>query len=67
MRKPLPLRNLRRTRLFNQADFARHIGISQQSVSKIERGVLVPSIDVQDLIAAALGVGRKDLFPEKVA
>jgi putative transcriptional regulator len=63
MRKPLRLRNLRRARTLNQHDLARLVGISQQSLSKIEKGILAPSVDVQARIAAILGVSRADLFP----
>lgn len=63
MRKSLPLRNLRRSRTINQDDFARLVGISQQSLSKIERGILRPSADVQALIATVLGVPRDEVFP----
>lgn len=64
MRKPLPLRNLRRARTLNQDDLARLVGISQQSLSKIEKGILLPSADVQARLAAILGASRKDCgFP----
>lgn len=63
----MPLRNLRRTRTMNQETFARLVGISQQSLSKIERGILIPSADVQALIAAVLGVPQADIFPAKRA
>jgi transcriptional regulator with XRE-family HTH domain len=59
----MALRNLRRARTLSQADLARHVGIGQHYLSKIENGLVVPSLDVQDLIAAVLGVARKDLFP----
>jgi len=64
MRKPLPLRNLRRVRTLNQEDLARLVGIGQQSLSKIERGLLVPSVDVQERLAAILGASRQLLFPD---
>lgn len=63
MKKGTPLRNLRRARTLNQDDLARVVGISQQSLSKIETGVLVPSMDVQARIAAVFGVSRHELFP----
>jgi transcriptional regulator with XRE-family HTH domain len=61
MRKSLPLRNLRRARTLNQQDLARLVGISQQSLSKFEKGTLVPSVDVQARLAAILGASRADL------
>jgi transcriptional regulator with XRE-family HTH domain len=58
------MRNLRRARTLNQEDLARLVGISQQSLSKIEKGLLVPSVDVQARIAAILGASRAELgFP----
>jgi transcriptional regulator with XRE-family HTH domain len=68
MRKTTPLRNLRRARTISQADFARLVGIGQQYLSKIENETVVPSRDVQDLIAAKLGVSRAECgFPAKRA
>lgn len=49
----------------NQADLARLIGVSQQTLSKFESGRLVPSIDVQARLAAILGASREDLFPAR--
>ena len=60
----MPLRNLRRSRTINQEDFSRLVGISQQTLSKIERGIFTPSTDVQALIATILGVSRAECgFP----
>ncbi len=64
MRKQMPMRNLRRARTLNQDDLARLVGISQQSLSKIEKGILIPSFDVQARIAAILGASRAELFPQ---
>jgi putative transcriptional regulator len=58
------MRNLRRTRTINQTDMARLVGVTQESISKFERGILTPSFDVQARIAAVLGVSRQDLFPD---
>lgn len=64
MRKSLPLRNLRRARTLNQETLARLVGVSQQSLSKFESGILVPSRDVQDRIATILGASRAECgFP----
>lgn len=59
-----PLRNLRRARTINQANLASILHVSQQTLSKYERGVLTPSADMQELIAAVLGGSRAELFPE---
>jgi len=67
MRKTTPLRNLRRSRTINQQDLARLVGISQQSLSKAEQGILRLSPDVQARLAAVLGASRQELFPESEA
>ena len=58
-----PLRNLRRQRTISQEDLARIAGITQESLSKAERGKLRLSADVQALIATILGVSRAEAFP----
>jgi len=58
-----PLMNLRKARTFNQAQFSKLIGVSQQTLSKYERGQLTPSPDMQARIAALLGVSRHEIFP----
>lgn len=58
-----PLRNLRRTRTIDQETLARLAGITQESLSKAERGILRLSPDVQALIATILGSTRDELFP----
>lgn len=64
MKTSTPLRTLRRTRTLNQEELARLAGISQQTLSKFERGLLVPRFDVQALIAAILGSTPEALFPK---
>lgn len=66
MRKTVasPLENMRRSRTLNQQQLAALVGISQQSLSKIERGRLHPSKDVQARLAAILGVSVSDLFSQ---
>lgn len=56
------MRNLRRARTINQKELARLVGISQQYLSKIERGLMVPAPDVRARIAAILGVSADDLW-----
>lgn len=66
----MPLRNLRRARTLNQEQLAAILGVSQQTLSKYEKGVLVPDVDMQARIATILGVSRADCgFPveEQVA
>ena len=67
MRKPTPIKDLRRARTLNQEKLARLVGISQQYLSKIEKGQLVPTPDVQVRIAAILGASRDELFPSTEA
>jgi len=54
----MPLRNLRRARTLSQEQLAAILGVSQQTLSKYEKGVLVPDVDMQARIAAILGVSR---------
>jgi len=65
MRKTTRLRNLRRARTLNQEQLANLLEISQQTLSKFESGVLVPSVDMQARIAAILGTSREELFPDE--
>ena len=53
---------MRRTRTINQSDLANLAGVSQQTLSKYERGLLRPSVDVQARLAAILGVSANELF-----
>lgn len=66
MRKKLhstPLRNLRKARTLSQAELAALADVSQQTLSKFERGLLVPTPDVQARLATILGVNRYEAFP----
>ena len=68
MRKPTtPLRNLRRARTLNQTDLARLVGVSQQTLSKMERGLLTPSPDLRARLAAILGVAAHELEHDREA
>jgi putative transcriptional regulator len=49
----------------NQEQLAKLVGLSQQTLSKIEHGALMPSKDVQARLAAILGVAVADLFSEQ--
>jgi transcriptional regulator with XRE-family HTH domain len=62
-----PLANIRRARTLSQADLANLSKLSQQTISKAERGLLPLSKDVQELIATILGVSRQEAFPEPTA
>jgi transcriptional regulator with XRE-family HTH domain len=58
-----PLRHLRRARTLSQADLAKLADVSQQTISKAERGVLHLTPDVQIRIATILGAPRSEVFP----
>ena len=62
-----PLRNMRQTRTISQAELAGLVGITQESLSKAERGIIRLRPDVQARIAAILGAPREEIFPEAVA
>lgn len=58
---------MRRTRTLNQEDLARLAGVTQETISKAERGRLRLAPDVQARIAAILGAPRAELFPDQEA
>lgn len=60
---PSRLRNIRRIRTMNQEQLAQLAGVSQETISKAERGILRLRPDIQERIAAILGVARHELFP----
>lgn len=47
---------------FTQSQLAEKIDVSVETISRIERGVTVPSLKTIEKIAAALNVSMKDLF-----
>ncbi len=53
----------RRARMMKQADLARLAGVTQETISKAERGLLRLNPTLQTLIAAILGSTRAELFP----
>jgi len=57
------LRTLRRERDLTQADVAEKAKMSSMYYSKIERGVVKPSVDMYERIAKALKVTSSDIFP----
>lgn len=58
-----PLRNIRVARTISQADLARLVGVTQETISKAERGMLNLSADVQARISTVLGSRLEDVFP----
>lgn len=61
-----PLRNLRRARTLSQTTLAHLAEISQQSLSRAERGLQPLTKDVQERIATILGATRQEVFPDRV-
>ena len=59
-----PLRTVRRTRTISQVELARLAGLTQETISKAERGLLRLRPDVQARIAAILGTSRQELSPD---
>lgn len=53
----------RRSRRMTQPQLARAAGVAQQTISKLERGLLCPHDRVKLRLAAALGVQPSVLFP----
>lgn len=56
---------MRRTRTLSQEELARLANITQESLSKAERGVIRLRPDIQERIAAILGTPRAELFPDQ--
>jgi len=46
---------------------ARLLGVSQQTYSKYESGLIRPTADMQARLAAVLGMSRHELFPGEEA
>jgi len=51
----------------SQEDLSRLAGITQETLSKAERGLIRLRPDLQERIAAILGTPRAQLFPESEA
>jgi len=54
-------------RTIKQEDLARLVGVTQETISRAERGLQLPRSDVQIRIAAVLGASVDDLFPAREA
>ena len=61
------LRALRVLRGWSQATLAIRVGVSQDTVSKIERRSRVASAGLRNRFAAALSVEVSDIFPDETA
>jgi transcriptional regulator with XRE-family HTH domain len=58
------LRERRLERLLTKAQLAAKAGVSPHTVARAERGFDIGDVK-QERIARALGVARRDLFPER--
>lgn len=56
------LTSIRKAKGLSQTELAEAVGIKQATVSRIEKGVNNPSLDVAEKIAVALGVNVVELF-----
>lgn len=64
IKAPSKLRNIRRTRTITQTELADLVGVTQETISKAERGLLQLRPDLQARIAAILGTSPHELFSE---
>lgn len=53
---------IRRERGFTQAQLAEGIGVANETISRLERGVSLPSLNTIEKISHALSVPLRDLF-----
>ena len=56
------LRELRFERRMTQDEFAEFMGVSQDFVSSIERGITAPSFETLELLSSKLGRSVSELF-----
>ncbi|WP_423206402.1 transcriptional regulator [Paracoccus yeei] len=60
MRNRIP--DLRQQRGWSQADLARHLAVSRQTVNALERGRYDPSLPLAFAIARLFGLAVEDVF-----
>lgn len=60
----IDLQKERERKNISQETLARKIGVSRQSLSAIERGITLPSVENAKKIAAALDLKWSDFFEE---
>ena len=61
------LRDLRRRRGWSQVELAKEAGVTDETISNIERGEHEPRPTTLRKVATALGVAVEDLFPDQAA
>jgi|SRR5215208_1036119 len=59
------VRQLRRVQDLSQDDLAARVGVSRNSISRFETGARMPSIEMLEKLASALGVRASDLLAEE--
>lgn len=47
---------------FSQKELAEKVGCSRESIQKIEKNNMIPSVELAHNIAVSLGVNEKDIF-----
>jgi transcriptional regulator with XRE-family HTH domain len=58
------IRDLRAEQGWSQEVLARRAGVSLGTVNRAELGLRIPTVMTQERIARALGVKRRELWPE---
>lgn len=61
------LRQARQSRGLTQEQLARKIGVDQAAISRMENGKQRITLEVLGLMAEALGMDPRDLFPDREA
>jgi len=59
------VRRLRRVQDLSQDDLASRVGVSRNTISRFETGARMPSIEMLEKLAGALGVKATDLLAEE--
>ena len=60
------IRYLRRIKDISQVSLAKHVGVSEGWIGRIERGIHLPNINLLIKLARALQVKVKDLIPNEL-
>ena len=58
----MTLKEIRLKKGITQVELAKHVGISQQTISHYETGRAKPSLDVAVKLAKALGVSVEEIY-----
>lgn len=63
----LKIRELREEKKLSQSEFSNEIGVSQQTISQIEKGIILPSLDVLSKITSNFCISYDSLLSESFA